>query len=113
MFLRKDNGSIEMPQIGKLTTETVLAKAQTPVTSELGVESIILDPASGIYYGLNNDVGTRIWQLLSNPIPLSEIFNVIASEYSVEMEECRSDVMNLVQQLIDHNLVEIHHESAV
>ena len=95
-----------------LTIHTQIVASQTALMSELAGEAIILEPASGTYYGLSNQVGIRIWQLIQQPTNIGRVWDAILAEYEVEPEQCRGDVLELLQELVDHNLAEICHESA-
>ena len=46
-------------------------------------EAVLLDLASGTYFGLDA-VGTRIWELLDQRQPLAAILDAILDEYDVE-----------------------------
>ena len=95
-----------------LSVRTHVVAVSAAVMSELAGEAVILDPESGTYYGLSNDVGIRIWQLIQQPIEISRICDLLLSEYDVEPERCKGDVITLLQVLIGHHLVEICDESA-
>ena len=45
----------------------------------VGDETVILDLASGTYYGLD-PVGARMWQLMSEGQPLAAICNLLLDE---------------------------------
>ena len=95
-----------------LTIHTRIVASQTAMMSEFAGEAIILDTASGTYYGLSNQVGIRIWQLIQQPTNIDRVCDAILVEYEVEPEQCLGDVLALLQELVDYNLAEICHESA-
>ena len=66
----------------------------------------ILNIKSGEYYGLD-EVGARVWRLMSQPHTLAEIIGEITSEYEVDPARCESDLFSLVGKLAVHGLVEI------
>lgn len=84
-----------------------IVASRTPVTAELSGETILLDPVSGLYYGLRNDVGVRIWQLIQTATTIDDLRAVILSEYEVERQQCDRDLAELLQHLINNNLVEV------
>ena len=86
----------------------VVAKNQ--VSSDLGGETAILNLKNGVYYGLN-PVGTRIWQLIQEPITVSQIRDTIFNEYDVSLGQCESDILVLLEQLSAENLVECINEA--
>ncbi len=80
-------------------------------SSELGGEAVILNLKSGLYYGLN-PVGASIWNLLQQPRTVSEIRDAILAEYSIEPQQCESDLLELLQQLEAQGLISVSHEAA-
>ena len=67
-------------------------------------EAIIINLTTGVYYSIDT-VGARIWTLLENHHDPSEIAAILAREYAVGEDECRADVLALVQQLREENLI--------
>ena len=70
----------------------------------LSDEAVILNLASGVYFGLDS-VGTRMWQLLSEHGSVNEVVQKLLEEYEVEEAQLRSDLESLVQQLTEKGLV--------
>src|SRR2546428_1202630 len=70
----------------------------------LGDEAVILNVASGVYFGLDS-VGTRMWQLMSEHGSTEKVVKALLAEYEVEEGQLRRDLDNLVQQLTDKGLV--------
>lgn len=75
--------------------------------SELAGEAVILDPASGIYYGLSNDVSIRIWQLIQQAASVAQVRDAILSEYEIDTEQCDRDTTEILQALVNNHLAEI------
>lgn len=71
---------------------------------QLGDEAVILDMASGYYFGLD-PVGARIWQLLSQPSSFAEIVERMAREYDVTPEQAESDLVRFVEELKANGLL--------
>lgn len=90
-----------------LTAQTQVVASSEPVISELAGEAVILDPTSGIYYGLSNDVGIRIWQLIQQTVSVAQVRDTILSEYEIDTEQCDRDTIELLQALVNNHLVEI------
>ena len=70
----------------------------------LGDEAVILNLASGVYFGLDT-VGTRMWQLMSEHGSTDKVVETLLDEYEVEEGQLRSDMDNLIQQLSEKGLV--------
>ena len=73
---------------------------------EVGDETVILDLASGTYYGLD-PVGARIWQLMSEGQTLTQVCEFMLAEYEVTREDIERDVFALVQTLLERKLVSV------
>ena len=91
---------------GEISLDTVVVAAKEQVSSDLADEKVILSVGTGHYYGLRG-VGGRIWDLLSEPRQVSDIRDILVSDYDVEAERCQQDLLELLAQLIDRGLVEI------
>lgn len=71
---------------------------------QVGDETVILDLASGNYFGLD-PVGARIWQLISEGKTLADTCEVLLGEYEVAREDLERDLIRLVQELQSRGLV--------
>ena len=74
------------------------------VFRDLEGEAVILDLASGRYFGLNA-VGTRIWTLLEAGTPIDRIVEAIAGEYEADAQQIARDVIGLVDELTSRGLI--------
>ncbi len=84
-------------------TDKVIIPAQV-MARRVGEETVILDLASGTYFGLD-PVGARIWQLLSEGKTLAEICVVMLAEYDVSSEDIERDVLSLAEELHAKQLI--------
>jgi len=73
---------------------------------ELEGESVILDLDSESYFGLD-EVGTRMWQLVTESPSIQVAFEALAEEYEVEPETLREDLGELIGTLLDRGLIEV------
>jgi len=72
---------------------------------EVGGEAVILNLESGKYYGLD-ELGTRMWALLSEYGAIEPVVNALLAEYEVEEEQLRSDLLKLINDLSSHGLLQ-------
>src|SRR6187399_764805 len=70
-------------------------------------ETILLELASGSYYGLDR-VGTRLWQLLSELQATEAVTAVACEEFDASPEELTGDIEALVRELADRGLLVVH-----
>ena len=73
---------------------------------QVGQETVILDLASGTYFGLD-PVGARIWQLMVEGKTFAEVCEAMLAEYDVTAEKIELDVLALVQELSAKQLISV------
>ncbi len=73
---------------------------------QVGEQTVILDLASGIYFGLDA-VGTRIWSLIEEGRSLEEICAALADAYDAPRDEIERDLLDLVGNLAGKKLVDL------
>lgn len=73
---------------------------------ELDGESVILNLKSERYFGLDR-VGTRIWEVLSSSETIAAAYQTLLSEYDVVPEQLENDLSNLLEQLVQHGLINV------
>ena len=91
---------------GSISTNSKIVVSQDQVSCDLSGEAAILNLKSGVYFGLNT-VGASIWKLIQKPRSVKEIQDAIQEEYEVESDQCERDVLDLLQELSNHELIKI------
>jgi hypothetical protein len=82
--------------------------AEDVVAREVAGETVLLNLASGTYFGLNA-VGGRIWQWFdSGSCSLAEVSEKLQLEFEVDAAEAEADVLALAGNLVEHGLIELH-----
>lgn len=71
---------------------------------ELDGEVVLLDLASEKYFGLN-EVGSRIWALLSEARSMGAIHAVLCEEFDAPADAIERDLLGLVEKLAAAGLV--------
>jgi hypothetical protein len=72
---------------------------------DLGGEAVILNLKSEMYFGLD-EVGTRMWAVLTTAPSIEAAFETLRVEYDVAPEKLRGDLEALVGQLLEKGLLE-------
>lgn len=90
----------------ELTLNSTVQVSQEVVSCDLVEEAALLNLKDGVYYGLN-PVGARIWKLIQKPKKLSDILEILVSEYDVERDVCQTDLMELTEQLLEKELIKM------
>ena len=76
------------------------------VWRDLDGEVVILNLATGLYYGLEG-AGSRMWQLLAEHRSTDAVADLLAEEYDVERPRLARDLETLVHRLADKSIVRI------
>lgn len=59
-------------------------------------------------YFMMNEVGSRIWEIISEPINVKEIINTLRNEYEVDEETCKDTVIEFLGRLDNADLISIN-----
>jgi hypothetical protein len=100
----------------KVKTETVIGlhslvrQADNLVGCDLDGETMLMSVGEGKYYGME-PIGSRIWALMETTRSVSEICNMLLSEFEVEREQCEREVLVFLNDLAQENLVLVVDES--
>jgi hypothetical protein len=87
-----------------IADSSTIVAAREQVSRDLNGEMIILHLGTGHYYGING-VGNRIWELIQQPIRVSEVRDKLCAEFDVEPARCEQDLLELLQQLASRSLI--------
>jgi hypothetical protein len=86
---------------------TRLARNPELLSTDMDGETVMMSIEQGAYYGINS-IGSRVWELLQEPLTLEAICEVIINEYEVEPAQCREDMLEFVGEMLVNNLVVTH-----
>jgi hypothetical protein len=90
----------------KFQSHQKVSVAPNVLVQDLAGESVLLNLQTEQYFGLD-DVGTRIWQALTERESVGKAIDALGAEYDVEPEQLQQDVENLIEDLLAHGLVEV------
>ena len=74
------------------------------VSSNLDGETVMMSVESGEYFGLDS-VGSRIWELIENPVEVDGVIGALLDEFEVSREQCEADTVEFLNQLFDKKLL--------
>lgn len=89
-----------------IAIDTTVLATDAHVSSSLKDEEVILNLASGTYYGLNA-VGQRVWMLIQNPQTVGEICDELGEEFDVTRDRVEADVVTLLEEMHAEGLIRI------
>ncbi len=89
-----------------ITLHSVVVATKDQISTEIGDEAVILNLGNGVYYGLN-PLAVYVWNRIREPRAVDAICEDILAEYNVERERCANDLLNLLNDLAAHQLIEV------
>ena len=87
--------------------ETIVERNQEIDASDLDGEKVMMDMDRGNYFMLN-PIGSRIWDLINEPISVRRLVSLLREEYDVSEDECLEGVKDFLHELHHSNLLIIH-----
>lgn len=86
------------------STDTIFQRNKDIVASEIDNETVMMDKDFEKYFGLQA-IGTRVWQLLEQPITIQQIAEQLTTDYDVSLEHCMNDLKSLMADLLKNEMV--------
>ncbi len=85
---------------------TTVARSDELVSAEMGKEMVMMSLQQGQYFGLNT-IGSRIWELLEQPMTVAELCKRLVVSYAVDPETCQQDTLDFLQELYAAKIITI------
>lgn len=89
-----------------ITLDSLVSRTQEILSSEMGQETVMLDAAKGTYFGMDA-AGSAIWRMLEAPIRVADLCAKLQAQFIVSAEDCRRDVLEFLDQLREHGLLNV------
>ena len=83
---------------------TLLVRDPDLIAADMDGDLVMLSIERGEYFGVGG-VGTRVWELLEQPVSVEGLTAAICAEYEVDEATCRADMLRFAQELLDLGLV--------
>ncbi len=87
-----------------MNLDTKLSVPSQVMSRLVGDETVLLDLASGIYFGLDG-VGKRIWESVAEGRSLEETATVVTAEFEVDDARAQEDVIEFASELMERGLL--------
>jgi hypothetical protein len=91
---------------GAFGTHARVVRRRRLVAATVGEKLVMLDPASGAYFGLDA-CAEAIWAALDRPRHLEEVCTVVGERFGTEASSWEAEVRAFVEELLDAGLVEL------
>jgi hypothetical protein len=70
----------------------------------VGSETVLWSEQDGVYFGLD-EVGTRVWQCISEGATLGRVYDLLLEEYDVDGARLWQDLLKLISDLDAQGLI--------
>ena len=90
-----------------INLDTVINKNLEIDDTDLDGEKVMMNLDKGQYF-MMNEVGSRIWEMISEPINVKEIISTLRNEYEVDEETCKDTVIEFLGRLDNADLISIN-----
>jgi len=95
-----------MPDISTLALTTSVVRSPDQVSGDLDGKVVLLSIENGEYYNLN-EVGSRIWVLLEQPMTVAALIERLLAEFEVDRATCEREALGFLDQLQRDNLLRV------
>lgn len=75
------------------------------IAADMDGDTVMMSLQHGNYFGLSGGVGARLWDLLSSPMQLEDMVEIITHEFEVDATTCRMDLENFIDSLLKNDLI--------
>lgn len=89
-----------------LTVDAKISIPEDVLFREVDGEAVLLNIDSGKYFGLD-EIGTRMWQLLTEHEKIGDVCRRLMGEYEVDEEKLRRDLLDFVEKLSGSGLLQV------
>jgi hypothetical protein len=87
-----------------ISRTTIIVPIEDVAFREIDREAVLLNLASGHYYGMNQ-AGTRAWMLLVDGLSLGAVVDRLVEEFDVPADVLERDLAAWLTMLLDKGLV--------
>lgn len=89
-----------------LHLQSIIVRSPDQVSGDLDGKTVLLSIQNGNYYNMN-EVGTRVWALIEQPIRVAALVDRLVEEFDVSREQCEREVTAFLEQLQRDRLLRI------
>ncbi|MEG2017876.1 MAG: lasso peptide biosynthesis PqqD family chaperone [Clostridium sp.] len=89
-----------------VSEDMVISRNPEIDATDLDGEVVMMNMEKGQYF-MMNEVGSRIWELIEEPIKVDAVVNKLLQEFEVEKEECEKTVIEFINELTYADLIQV------
>lgn len=87
-----------------MTMQKVLVRKADIFAADMDGSTVMMNMETGMYYNLG-EVGSRIWELLEQPIRVADLIEALTGEFDVSFDRCAKDTIPFLQRLLENKLI--------
>jgi hypothetical protein len=87
-----------------ITSNSVICRNNELVFQDIDGEVVMMDNVNGSYFGLDA-IASRIWELIISPMSVTELVEVLTTEFDVDAQQCEADVLDFLNNMVEKGLV--------
>ncbi len=91
---------------------TTVARSNGLLAAKMDHEIVMLGLEQDEYFGLDA-IGSRIWELLEQPMGVAELCKQLVASYEVDTKTCQQDTLDFLQELYAAKIITIVDTPAV
>ena len=89
-----------------INLDTIINKNLEIDDTDLDGEKVMMNLDKGEYFKMN-EFGSRIWEIICEPVNVKGIIDTLRSEYEVDEETCKDTVVEFLGRLNNADLISI------
>lgn len=89
-----------------ISVNTIVSHRKDIDTTDLNGDLVMMDLEEGRYFSLNS-VGSRIWELIEEPIQVNKVIDTLLEEYEINRNQCEENVLEFLGELNDSKIISI------
>ena len=90
----------------KISLDTVVNRNKDLDATDMDGELVMMDIDKGKYYSINS-VGSRIWELIENPLSVNEVISILLKEFDVDEKTCTDTVLDFLNGIHNEEIITI------
>jgi len=89
-----------------ISSTSLVSQIDDIAACDIDDEKVMMSIERGQYYGLD-PVGSRVWELIEEPVKVSALIDELLLRYDVDRETCEQDVLAFLEELYEDGLVRV------
>jgi hypothetical protein len=89
-----------------ISLDSMVSQIEDIVASDIDDEKVMMSVEKGQYFGLE-PVGSRIWEMIEQPVRVSELIDALLGKYDVDRETCEKDVLAFLEELHEAGILQV------